>query len=106
MWAPVKSWVDVPKDSHFPLQNLPYGVFSTKANPDRRVGIAIGDKIFDLAAVSAAGLFTGPHLRGKDCFLQVGSGGWDELIQRRSLKLARSHHTSGRNTPSLPPERP
>jgi fumarylacetoacetase len=47
----------------FPLQNLPLGVFSPPGNnvPDARArgGIAIGDKIFDIKAALAAGLFSG-----------------------------------------------
>ena len=33
------SWVDVPDDSDFPMENLPLGVFSTPST-GRRVGIA------------------------------------------------------------------
>lgn len=44
-------------DTHFPLNNLPYGVFSTK-DTDPRCGVAIGDMILDMAAVEAAGLIT------------------------------------------------
>jgi fumarylacetoacetase len=39
-----KSWVEVKEDSHFPIQNLPYGVFST-AGHGPRVGVAIGDLV-------------------------------------------------------------
>lgn len=28
----MKSFVDIPADSDFPLENLPYGIFSTKEN--------------------------------------------------------------------------
>ena len=38
----------------FPIQNLPYGVFST-GELAPRCGIAIGDRILDLAAIEAAG---------------------------------------------------
>lgn len=37
------SFVSVAPDCDFPIQNLPYGVFSTKTNEKKRVGIAIGD---------------------------------------------------------------
>jgi fumarylacetoacetase len=43
----------------FPLQNLPFGVFSTAAE-DARGGVAIGDEIFDLKRALEADLFTGP----------------------------------------------
>ena len=35
----------------FPIQNLPYGVFRTTARPEPRVGVAIGDFIFDLSPI-------------------------------------------------------
>jgi fumarylacetoacetase len=59
-----QSWVaSANGHSDFPLQNLPLGVFSPPGNnvPDARArgGIAIGDKIFDIKAALAAGLFSG-----------------------------------------------
>jgi fumarylacetoacetase len=42
----------------FPLQNLPFGVFSPRGEAPR-VGVAIGDQILDLAAAERAGLCTG-----------------------------------------------
>ena len=52
-----KSWVESANlaDTDFPIQNLPYGVFS-QGGGARRVGVAIGDQILDLTAVEAAGL--------------------------------------------------
>ena len=54
-----KSWVESANaaDSDFPIQNLPYGVFSEEGGP-RRVGVAIGDSILDLTALEAAGKLT------------------------------------------------
>jgi fumarylacetoacetase len=54
----LESWVAVVPGSDFPIQNLPYGVFST-IDRSPRVGVAIGDEILDLAALSTAG-----HLDG------------------------------------------
>ena len=42
--------------SDFPIQNLPYGVFSTAAAPAPRVGVAIGDFVLDLAVLESEGL--------------------------------------------------
>ncbi|MFV1999151.1 MAG: fumarylacetoacetase [Acidimicrobiia bacterium] len=50
------SWVSVPEDSDFPIQNLPYGVFADAAGV--RCGVAIGDVVFDLARAEASGLFS------------------------------------------------
>ena len=42
----------------FPIQNLPFGVFSPEGGR-RRGGVAIGDSIFDIGAALEAGLFAG-----------------------------------------------
>ena len=44
----LKSWIEVAKNSDFPIQNLPFGIYSTK-NKTKRVGVAIGDQILDLS---------------------------------------------------------
>ncbi len=44
-------------ECHFPIQNLPYGVFSVGEQP-ARIGVAIGDQILDLAALENAGVLT------------------------------------------------
>lgn len=54
----LESWVESANDpdSDFPIQNLPFCVFSSRRNPDMpRVGIAIGDKILDLWACYGTG---------------------------------------------------
>ena len=50
------SWIPVPLDSDFPIQNLPYGVFA-KMGETPRAGVAIGNRILDLDVVAEAGLF-------------------------------------------------
>ena len=52
----LKSFIDVAPDSDFPIQNLPYGVFSTPASSQKRVGVAIGEFVLDLAALESEGL--------------------------------------------------
>ena len=51
------SWVESANsaDTDFPLNNLPYGVFSTNSL-DPRCGVAIGDMVLDMAAAENAGL--------------------------------------------------
>ncbi|CAO1370268.1 unnamed protein product [Diamesa serratosioi] len=46
------TFVSVSRDSDFPIQNLPYGVFSTQDNAKRRIGVAIGEMILDLSIVA------------------------------------------------------
>ncbi len=53
----MRSWVESANsaDTPFPLNNLPYGVFSTEGT-DPRCGVAIGDMILDMAAAEEAGI--------------------------------------------------
>ncbi|MEO9780525.1 MAG: fumarylacetoacetase [Sedimentitalea sp.] len=53
----LKSWVTSANsaDHPFPLNNLPYGVFST-ADTDPRCGVAIGNMILDMQAAEQSGL--------------------------------------------------
>ncbi|KAG9293326.1 hypothetical protein G9A89_007572 [Geosiphon pyriformis] len=48
----MKSFIAIAEESHFPLENLPYGIFSTVDSPNPRVGVAIGDQVLDLAAIN------------------------------------------------------
>jgi fumarylacetoacetase len=47
-------------DCDFPIQNLPFGVFSRKGESERRVGVAIGDQIVDIGESLSANLWSGP----------------------------------------------
>lgn len=51
-----RSFVEVAADSHFPIQNLPYGVCRPRAGGSARCCTAIGDRIVDLAALESLGL--------------------------------------------------
>ncbi len=42
----------------FPIQNLPFGIFSTAADATPRAGVAIGDRILDLAVLADADMLT------------------------------------------------
>jgi fumarylacetoacetase len=66
----MRSFVEVPRESHFPIQNLPFGIFSSPNSEQPRVGIAIGDLVLDLALLEDDGFFTGPHLKGRKLFSQ------------------------------------
>jgi len=52
----LKSWVEVPANCDFPIQNLPFGIFKTQ-NSSPRVGVAIGNDVLDLAALNKLGFF-------------------------------------------------
>jgi len=50
----LKSWLEISRESDFPIQNLPFGIYSTK-NKTKRVGVAIGNQILDLTLLLKLG---------------------------------------------------
>src|SRR6266481_5667582 len=85
MAAPLHSFVEVAPESHFSLQNLPYGIF--RPNDGRaRAGVAIGDLVLDLAVLEEAGYFRAlnfgqPSVFSGDAlnaFLALGRPAWRE----------------------------
>jgi fumarylacetoacetase len=60
--ASARSWLASANEPgcDFPIQNLPFGVFRRRgADEPFRGGVAIGDQVIDLAAVSASGVLDG-----------------------------------------------
>lgn len=55
MTSQLKSFIEVAQDSDFPIQNLPFGVFNTSKDGERRIGVALGEWVVDLAALEANG---------------------------------------------------
>ena len=51
------SWIPLPENSEFSLQNCPYGVFSPQGSTDCRCGTRIGDTLIDLSLLEEAALF-------------------------------------------------
>ncbi len=88
------SWVATANagDCAFPLQNLPYGVFSTPGTAPR-VGVAIGDCILDLSRIEGAGLLElGTPWRVFDranvnAFMALGQGAWSSVRASLSALL-------------------
>ncbi len=89
----LKSWVESAndKDCNFPIQNLPFGLFST-AEGDSRLGVAIGDQILDLKVVESKGLltnskgvFSGSSLND---FMALGNKSWSAVRQEISGLLS------------------
>lgn len=69
---------EVPGDSLFGVNNLPYGVFSTP-DTDRRIGVRIGDGVIDLAQVLGDEVFARPTL---NAFMAQGYRRWIEVRER------------------------
>lgn len=63
-----KSWLSVPENSDFPIQNIPFGVFITKDDVIT-IGSRIGDHAIDLGALQQLGYFEGIELTD-DMFMQ------------------------------------
>ncbi len=53
----LKTWLEVPEGSDFPIQNLPFGVFRTQSNPAPRLCTAIGDYVIDLSVLNFLSVF-------------------------------------------------
>ncbi len=53
---PLQSFINVPPDSDFPIQNLPYGIFKPRDGA-ARAGVAVGDLILDLSILEELGHF-------------------------------------------------
>src|SRR5258706_2586589 len=77
----LRSFTDVDAASDFPIQNLPYGVFSAKDGLAPRVGVAIGNYVLDLweleqdgrLDVGELGIFAAAMLHP---FQALGPQGW------------------------------
>jgi fumarylacetoacetase len=52
-----ESWIEVAPESDFPIENLPFGIFS--GGGGARPGMAIGEQVLDLRALAASGMLTG-----------------------------------------------
>src|SRR5882724_1888670 len=77
---PLRSFIEIAKDSHFPIQNLPFGVFQPKqAKP--RVGVAIGDLIVDLSVLEELGHFRSSEFHDRSVFSEDSLNGFLALGQ-------------------------
>ncbi|TVZ23346.1 fumarylacetoacetate hydrolase [Dokdonia sp. Hel_I_63] len=63
-----KTWLETPKNTDFPIQNIPFGVFLTRDDVIT-IGTRIGDYAIDLGALHQLGYFEGIPLTD-DIFLQ------------------------------------
>lgn len=97
----LESFIDVDSNSHFPIQNLPYGVARSKEDGDVFICSAIGDYVLNLAELEKAGLFDGPELEGKKVFqertlnrfMELGHEAWSEARSTMSSLLSADEST-------------
>ena len=95
-----KSWVDVMKNSDFPLQNLPFGVFSTAKDARPRAGVAIGNYVIDLPAASKLKALAYTKAAQTSCFTQVSLGSLHACYPGRSF-LGRYCVVTARSLPKM-----
>ena len=91
-------WPPVPEGSLFGVDNLPFGVFSHPEPPVasengrgglRRIGVAIGDSVLDLAPLFNDDCFAAPTL---DAFLAGGRRLWSDTRARLTELLTDPHY--------------
>jgi len=99
----LRSFIDVSPTSDFPIQNLPYGVFSARGLAPR-IGVAIGDDILDLWELEQdgrlnvePGTFAVPSL---NAFMLQGAKVWSQTRARIS-ELLRADHPELRDNDEL-----
>jgi len=94
---PLASFIDVPAESDFPIQNLPYGIFKPREGRSR-AGVAIGDLILDLSLLEELGHFrdvTGEQIFSSEslnAFMALGRPAWRKT--REILQLLLSAETA------------
>jgi fumarylacetoacetase len=100
----LRSFIDVDPASDFPIQNLPYGVFSSGNGLAPRVGVAIGDYVLDLWELEQdgrlqveVGTFASPAL---NFFMHQGPKVWSKTRARIS-ELLRADHPELRDNEEL-----
>jgi fumarylacetoacetase len=104
----LRSFVPVPADSPFPIQNLPYGVFRHPTLNALHVGVAIGDHLLDLTWLERHGILAGPIMSAHrvfqdgalNPFLALGKRAWSEVRSAVS-RLLRADTADLRDQPSI-----
>jgi fumarylacetoacetase len=89
-----RSWIASANEpgAEFPIQNLPYGVFSNQ-DQSPRVGVAIGDQILDLSVLESAGVIM-PSVEvgvfnhaSVNAFMALGNPAWSATRARIAQTL-------------------
>lgn len=91
-----RAFFEIPPESHFPIQNLPYGVFRRTGMGGVHVGVAIGEFVLDLTILEAMDVFTAPAIRDTrpfgtrslNAFMSLGSEVWRTVRESVSDLLA------------------
>jgi fumarylacetoacetase len=95
MPAALQSFIEVAPESHFPIQNLPFGIFKP-AQDVARVGVAIGEFVLDLSVLEELGHFESPEFHNRrvfsesalNAFLALGRPAWRKAREALQHLLA------------------
>jgi fumarylacetoacetase len=94
----LKSWIESANgsDTDFPIQNLPFGLFSRSDSDDRHIGIAIGEEVLDCHALVERGYLDDHCSPAARCalsanslndYLGLGRDEWQSVRERVSALL-------------------
>jgi fumarylacetoacetase len=97
----LQSFIEVAPESHFPIQNLPFGIFKPKDGTPR-VGVAIGKLVLDLSVLEELGRFRFPEFQDRHVFSENSLNGFLAL-GRPAWRKAREiiQHLLSAETPIL-----
>jgi fumarylacetoacetase len=103
----MQSFIPVPPEGCFPIQNLPYGVFRPRSGGEPRVGTAIGEFVLDLAVLEARGLLPLPGVAGGvfhrgslNAYMSLGRETWT-AVRERLTELLRADEPTLRDDAAL-----
>lgn len=107
----LQSWVKSANgsQSNFPIQNLPYGVFTqAEHSNEKHIGVAIGDQVIDLHRGVEAGLFENlssnvqEALKGEslNLLMQLGADAWHQ-VRATLISILRSDNSQLRDSETL-----
>ena len=101
-----RSFIEVDSDSHFSIQNVPFGIFSNEKN-NARVGVAIGNWVLDLSVLEQHQLFDGSVLAKTavfsqptlNSFMAMGQIAWRQARSTLQTLLSHDNPTLRDNAP-------
>lgn len=102
------SFLEISPSSPFPIQNLPYGIFTPPGLSSSRVGVAIGNQVLDLAVLADEGALAPPEIQGTQPFhvsslnefMALGPSAWSS-VRHRIHTLLRADTPDLRDAPDL-----
>jgi fumarylacetoacetase len=101
----LRSWIEIPSGSDFPIQNIPFGIISTNSLSPR-VATRIGNKVVDLLALAELDYLNGLDFNAAEVFnkaslndfIALGKPTWRALRDRISELFQENNHTLKNNS--------